>query len=436
VSDEQNRRCEWRRRFCSITLLAIGALLGQANAWAGGEATLAVVGGREITGADLEARLASLPFPAREQYLSPAGRRNLLEQMIEEELYYREALLQGLELDPAFISRFRTMEKSLLSSALIRQLSPRNKATNEEEVAADCLTKCRRRFPVTIDRAALTGSLSEDPQRVLAAVGVERITAAELNEVVQKIPPARRSDYETAAGREALLEKLVNQQLLCLEARRRGLDREPELAGRLGQIKRAMLVEQYRRDMESREATVVTEEEMRAFYEANRELFVMPEKVRVRLILVRIDRESSASETAAAREKIGQAAAELRRGVDFAQVAQRYSEDVESRGNGGLLPPCPRGVRGEAFDRTAFSLSAPGQISDMYLDKHGYQLLQLVQRSEPRQESFREVRASLERRVVAEKRQTIRRATLTRLRQKYSVTVFEDRLQGLRWSAE
>jgi peptidyl-prolyl cis-trans isomerase D len=140
--------------------------------------------------------------------------------------------------------------------------------------------------------------------------------------------------------------------------------------------------------MESREATVVTEEEMRAFYEANRELFVMPEKVRVRLILVRIDRESSASETAAAREKIGQAAAELRRGVDFAQVAQRYSEDVESRGNGGLLPPCPRGVRENSFDRTAFSLSAPGQISDMYLDKHGYQLLQLVQRSEPRQESF------------------------------------------------
>jgi hypothetical protein len=168
--------------------------------------------------------------------------------MIEEELYYREALLQGLELDPAFISRFRTMEKSLLSSALIRQLSPRNKATNEEEVAADCLTKCRRRFPVTIDRAALTGSCLRIPNACWPpSESSESNTAAELNEVVQKIPPARRSDYDTARGGAAkpCWKNWSNQQLLCLEARPpRGLDREPELAGRLGQIKRAMLVVQ------------------------------------------------------------------------------------------------------------------------------------------------------------------------------------------------
>lgn len=418
-----------------VWMLAIGGLLGQAMAQAGGSIVLAKVGDMEITAAELESFLAILPFHARGQYLTADGRRNLVEKLIAEELFYQEALQQGLEREPAFIRHYRSLEDSLLHSSLLKQLPPQDKAPNGVEAAADFLTACRQRSIVSINRVNLAQPLVDDPQVVLAAIDNEQITMADVYAIVGEYSPPSLPNWETVVGREALLGKLIDRTLMSLEARRRGLDRQPEVVARLEDIKRTLLTSRYRSSLLSRVPSTVTEEERRAFYNNNPELFVVPEKVRVRLILVRIDRESTEAEKVAAKEKIDRAAAELKNKAAFAVVAQRYSEEAGSRDRGGLLPAYPQGVRGEEFDRVAFSISTPGQISEIYLDKRGYQILQLVERINQRQEDYNEARAVLERRVRNEKQKEAERTELARLRQKYAVTVFEDHLQNLQLSA-
>ncbi|WOE31923.1 MULTISPECIES: SurA N-terminal domain-containing protein [unclassified Acinetobacter] len=78
-----------------------------------------------------------------------------------------------------------------------------------------------------------------------------------------------------------------------------------------------------------------------------------------------------------AKKMIDTAYAELNQGASFAAVAQKYSEDPDSKNKGGTLSAYEKGFFGDAFDKTVASLKS-GQVSQPVKTQFGYQIIQVT----------------------------------------------------------
>lgn len=107
------------------------------------------------------------------------------------------------------------------------------------------------------------------------------------------------------------------------------------------------------------------------FYEENRGRFDQKKKVRVRHVLARV---APVADDAAARKRIEEAAARVKKGEDFAKVAAALSEDENSKTRGGDLGYVSEGLFDEAFAKAALSLEA-GQVSAPVRTPSGWHLV-------------------------------------------------------------
>jgi peptidyl-prolyl cis-trans isomerase SurA len=125
---------------------------------------------------------------------------------------------------------------------------------------------------------------------------------------------------------------------------------------------------------------VITEEELReAFEEARGTLQDRPRTMTFRQVVVRP--ASSDSALAATRAQAEAIADSIRAGADFAEMAERYSEDPGSAASGGDLGWFRRGQMVREFEDAAFSLP-DGAVSNPIQTEFGFHVIQ-VERSRP-----------------------------------------------------
>ena len=106
------------------------------------------------------------------------------------------------------------------------------------------------------------------------------------------------------------------------------------------------------------------------FYDENRARYDQKKRVRVQHVLARV----TGGDDAAARKRIEDAQARLKKGEDFAKVAAALSDDENTQGRGGELGWVTEGLFDEAFAKAALSLE-PGQVSEPVKSASGWHLL-------------------------------------------------------------
>lgn len=102
-----------------------------------------------------------------------------------------------------------------------------------------------------------------------------------------------------------------------------------------------------------------------------------PGLVRVAHILIAFPKDSVADgeiKTLAKAEEVYQKA---KSGMDFEELAKQYS-DGDNAKNGGVLSPFALGEMIEPFEKVAFSLENPGDISEPVKTKFGYHIIKLL----------------------------------------------------------
>ena len=125
--------------------------------------------------------------------------------------------------------------------------------------------------------------------QVLAKVGPLTVTLDEVEEFIAGLGQ-RGQAYNTPEGRKIILEQLIGNKLLLLDAKRNLLETEPEFKAQLARVKEELLIS-YATN-KAIESVRVTEKEARDYYDSNPEQFIGEETVNASHILVATEEEA------------------------------------------------------------------------------------------------------------------------------------------------
>jgi peptidyl-prolyl cis-trans isomerase D len=137
----------------------------------------------------------------------------------------------------------------------------------------------------------------------------------------------------------------------------------------------------------------ISDAQLRQMYSTSMDNFRMPERVKVRHILLMTQGKSDA-EKKQALTKAQDLLKQLRGGADFADLAKKNSQDPGSAQNGGDLGFIVKGQTVPEFEKIAFS-AKPKDVSDVVTTQYGYHILQVLEKEPARVKPFDEVKASL-----------------------------------------
>lgn len=139
------------------------------------------------------------------------------------------------------------------------------------------------------------------------------------------------------------------------------------------------------------DAVTPTADEVEGYYSANLNRYQTPGQVRASHILLRIGDQDEAEVLARATELAMQA----RGGTDFAELARVHSEDETNAEEGGDLGLFGRGRMVPEFEAAAFAL-APDEISEPIKSTFGYHVIKVTEKQEETIQTLDDVRTSVE----------------------------------------
>ncbi|MBW2038999.1 MAG: peptidylprolyl isomerase [Deltaproteobacteria bacterium] len=256
---------------------------------------------------------------------------------------------------------------------------------------------------------------AESPKgKELAKVNDREITLEEFNQEMEHLPTYLKPMMVSAEARKEFLQNLIDRELLLQEAKKRGLDRDKQILAKLERFKQGLVIEALLGEL-FKGKDEVSDEEVEAYYRENKEKFLVGERIRVRHILVKTLPEAKEIKR------------RLSQGEDFIRLVKRYSISP-SRDKGGDLGYIERGKTGKEFERAAFSLKRPGEISEIVKASFGYHVIRLEDRKKPHQRTFSEVKEEIKGLLQEKKREKILTAYLKELRKGSKIVVNEELL--------
>ncbi len=146
---------------------------------------------------------------------------------------------------------------------------------------------------------------------------------------------------------------------------------------------------------------VVTDEESKAYYDGNPQLFKQPEQIKASHILIKVDAKADEAKKAEALQKIKEVQQKLKDGGDFAALAKEYSEGP-SGAKGGDLGYFRRGQMVKPFEDAALALK-PNEVSDIVETNFGYHLIIVYDKKPERVLTYAEVKDKIIQRMKQEK---------------------------------
>lgn len=120
----------------------------------------------------------------------------------------------------------------------------------------------------------------------------------------------------------------------------------------------------------------ITDEDVKTYFEENKDLFATPEQVEASHILV--------EDEATAKEVIDK----LNAGEDFAELAKEYSTDSSNAENGGALGFFGRGEMVQEFEDAAFAMNVGDVSKEPVKTEFGYHIIKVTDKKEAKEADF------------------------------------------------
>jgi parvulin-like peptidyl-prolyl isomerase len=162
---------------------------------------------------------------------------------------------------------------------------------------------------------------------------------------------------------------------------------------------------------------------VRDYYRAHPEKFTEPERVRVSVILLRVDPSAPKASWDGAHAEAAQIHRRLKSGADFAELARLHSAD-KSAAAGGDMGYLHKGMLGSAVEQPVAKLS-PGEITEPLTVLEGVAIFKLNERQPAKLEEFRQARARARELLAKDEQERAWKALVDRLRAATSIRIEE-----------
>lgn len=237
-----------------------------------------------------------------------------------------------------------------------------------------------------------------------------------LEDFTRRYAESQRVFQMKPVTKQRILDEIINREIAIQEAKKEGLDRDPEIQDRIGTVLFQSLLEKKLKP--EIEKIHVTDADAKSFYSRNPE-------IRTSNIFVAVPAEAKPEEMTKAKERIESAEKALKEGkMSFAEVAQKFSEGP-SAPIGGDIDYQAKDKLDPAYYEAAVALRSPGKNSGIVRSQFGYHIIRLTA-VRPWEEADQNQAKRL---VFQEKRDQLVDQYLSQLRKKASVSVRSELLK-------
>ncbi len=238
--------------------------------------------------------------------------------------------------------------------------------------------------------AFLVGCADSEDKEIVATVGDAEVTYEEFDKVMT-------NQYGQTVLDNLIINKIVEQEAkkLNITVTEEEIDKEydtyTESYGGEAALMEAlknynMATEDIREDIRIYLLTLkvmedyveITDEDVKAYFEENKETFGSPEQVEASHILVK-DKATA--------EKVLK---KLDAGEDFAKLAKEYSTDKANSEEGGSLGKIGRGEMVKEFEDAAFAMEIGDITSEPVKTEYGYHIIKVTDRQDAVEANFEE----------------------------------------------
>lgn len=241
--------------------------------------------------------------------------------------------------------------------------------------------------------------------KVLATVNGKEITQDVVMKFLNDLGPQTAMQFQSPEGIKKVVEELINQEILYLDAKENNLDEEEAFKEQLEKFKEGLLkqyaVNKILTDVE------VSEDEMKDYFESHKEHFKSPESITSSHILIESE------------DKAKEIIEEIKQGMAFEEAAQKYST-CPSKDQGGNLGESTRGKMVPEFEEAAFNMQV-GTVSEPVKSQFGYHIIKLNDKKEEQDNSYDEVKEDVKAQVLGLKQQKAYVEKTDSLKEKYEI---------------
>ncbi len=242
--------------------------------------------------------------------------------------------------------------------------------------------------------------------KILARVGTLTVTEAEVDEFLMGLGQ-RGAAYNNPEGRRAVLEQIIGNKLLLLDARRNLYEGEADFRAQLARLKDDLLVS-YAGNKVIGNITV-SDKDVESYYEENKERFMGGATVNASHILV---------ET---REQALEILGKIKSGeLSFEDAAAQFSS-CPSKDNGGNLGDFSQGQMVPEFDSAVFAMEIGEVTEEPVKTQFGYHLIKLNSKSDAEVAPLAEIAPQLKEMLLNEKRRAAYESKINQLKIMYPV---------------
>ena len=245
-------------------------------------------------------------------------------------------------------------------------------------------------------------------EKVLASVMGKTITQADVEDFIENLGQ-RGQSYKNPQGYAIILDELINQKLLLLDAARNFYEADPAFKAELNKAKESLLVSFA--IQKAVEKISVTDAEVKDYYEKNKDKFVTGVTANASHILV--DNEDKAKDILS----------DIQNGkITFEDAAKQYSKCPSSE-RGGELGDFGKGQMVPEFDEACFSME-PGEMRGPVKTDFGYHIIKLNKKNESTAIPFEDIKDRIKEQLMADKQQAAYKSKINQLKILYQVDKF------------
>lgn len=241
-------------------------------------------------------------------------------------------------------------------------------------------------------------------QEVLAVIAGKELTQADFEEFLQRIPQEQRAYASHPQAKQQLMDQFIAANLFAKMGEDENIEGTEEFQKVMSSLKKDVLSQMAMAKV--LEDISVSEEEAKAFYDANEEKFVKGETLQAKHIL--IDSEEKGNEISKAIEN---------QETTFEEAAGKYSS-CPSKEKGGDLGEFGKGQMVKEFEDAAFAAEI-GKVVGPVKTQFGYHLIKVEQKNAPGTKTFDEVKTEIANDMLQQRRAAVFNAKIEELKAKY-----------------